>query len=243
MKKIILTACVIFCLTFSTLVFAGTVEEMLGGNQDYIVMGSVKDINSDTIIVTVDHVLGLNSSDMIGTDVKVAKFTYSYCEEHSTSDFRSPIVSDNIVIDLIKDANGGYYMANCAYKVDSNEYASCKIIVHEDIREEDCIKDLLEATCFIRSNAKVSEFEFDEDGRIYAVYPQTAEQCVQVVDDEGSSVTVEEIPDTLPTVPPAAPGDTPIQNNGNYTTYAIIILAVGVLGGMGVSWIIMVKRK
>ncbi|MBQ8588468.1 MAG: hypothetical protein IJ454_03660 [Clostridia bacterium] len=243
MKRIMLIVCVIICLASSMSAYAGTVADMLGGNQDYIIMGSVKDIKNDTVVVTIDHVLGMNSSDMIGTDVTVSKFTYSYCEDHSTSEFRNPIVSDNIVIDLTKDSNGGYSMANCAYKVDSNEYASCKIIVHEDIHEEDCIKDLLEATCFIRSNAKVSEFEFDEEGRIYAVYPQTAEQCVRLVDDEGSSVVEEEIPDTLPTVPPAAPGDAPIQNNGTYTTYAVIILAVGVLAGMCVSWIVMVKRK
>ncbi len=240
-KKIVFF--VFLCLSLSISAHAGTVSDMLGGNQDYTIMGSVKDIKDDTVVITIDHVLGMNSSDMIGTDVIVNKFAYTYCEEHSTSDFRNPIVSDNIVIDLKKEQNGEYAMANCAYKVDSNEYASCKIIVHEDIQDEDCLEDLLKATCFVRANAKVKDFDFDDEGRIYAVYPQSAEQCVRLVDDDGSSVVEEEIPDTLPTVPPAAPGDAPLQNSANHTTYAVIILIVGVLAGIGVSWIVIVKSK
>ena len=240
MKKIVFV--IVICFLFSVTAYAGNVSDMLAGNQDYIILGSVKDIKDDNVVITVDHVMGMNASDMVGTDVVVSKFTYTYCEEHSTSDFRSPIVSDNVVIDLTKISNGRYEMSNCAYKVDSNEYASCKIIVHEDLSGEDCLKELLEATCFVRSNAKVKEFEFDEEGRIYAVYPQTAEQCVRLVDDEGSSVKEDVTPDTLPTVPPAAPHDVPV-NDSNHTSKAIMILIVGVIGGMVVSYISVLRKK
>lgn len=242
MKKSICLLCIALVLVLSFTAYADNVDDMLGGKQDYVILGSVKDIKDEVITVTVDHVLGGAAPNMTGTDVSIAQFAYSYCEEHSTEEFRSPIVSDNIVISINKSAEG-FEMANCAYKVDSNEYASCKIIVHEDLKDEDCLKSLLEATCFIRSNAKVKEFEFDEEGRIYAVYPQTAEQCVHIVGDDGAAVVNEDIPDTLPTVPPAAPSDGSQPLTDNRWIPAICILASGALGGAAGAYIITVKRN
>jgi len=104
---------------------------------------------------------------------------------HGAMDIIAETVSDNAAFrKWIRE----YTMKNGSYKVDSNEYANCKIIMHEDSKDEDCVVELLELTCYIRSNAKVKEFEFDDEGRIYAVYPQTVEQCVYFVDDSGSAI-------------------------------------------------------
>jgi len=242
MRKTILLLCIIAALLNPLNAFADNVDSMLEGKQDYVIMGSIKDIKDDIITVTVDHVLGNSDIDMIGKDIGISQFSYSYCEEHSTAEFRSPIISDNIVISINK-SNAGYEMANCAYKVDSNEYASCKIIVHEDIHEEDCIKSLLEATCFIRSNGKVNEFEFDEDGRIYAVYPQTAEQCVHIVRDDGTAIVKDEIPDTLPTVPPAAPTGNTTPLDDRRWIVSICILVGGVLIGAVRAYVVTLRKS
>ena len=207
-----------------------------------VVLGSVKDIKDGMITVTVDHVLGKTVSDMIGKDIDVSMFTYTYCDEHSTSEFKNPIVSDNIAISL-KTSESTYELGDFAYKVDSNEYASCKIIVHEDIQDKDCIKELLETTCYIRSNAKVRDFEFDEEGRIYAVYPQTSEQCLQVVGDDGTAIVNDDVPDTLPTVPHPAPEEPLPPHKDGRAVIALCIIVLGVVLGTVFGYVYILKKK
>lgn len=244
MKKLISLLCVFLIVLSAVTVCANEVKDMMSGKQDLVILGSVKDIKDGKVTVTVDHVLGRTGTKLAGTDIAVSQFSYSYCDEHSTSEFRSPRISDNIAISLNETEDGIYKMANCAYKVDSNEYASCRIVVHEDILKEDCIRPLLEATCYLRSNAKVKEFEFDEDGRIYAVYPQTAEQCVQVVADDGSAVITGDSPDTLPTVPPAAPTENqPHENKDNRWILALVLLGTGIVAGALAGYVIILRSN
>lgn len=242
MKKAAFVLCIILVVSMQLCVMADGVDDMMAGKQDLVILGSVKDITGDFATVTVDHVLGRGASDLIGKDININKFSYTYCEEHSTSDFRNPIISDNIVISLNKDGEV-YSIANSAYKVDSNEYANCRIVVLQSLHEEDCVKDMQEATCYIRANGMVNKFEFDSEGRIYAVYPQTVEQCVSVVDEAGESVASEETPDTLPTVPNAPmPNPEPIRAD-NRGKYAVVIVALGAILGMGVSYFIYSRKS
>lgn len=240
MKKSLIFAAIFLIIVLPFSVMAEGTEDMLNGKQDVVILGSVKDIKDDIITITVDHHLGNNESELIGRDVLVEKFSYTYCEEHSTSEFRSPIISDNVVLSLNKSGDR-YTLANAAYKVDSNEYANCKIIVL-DGAESDCVNDLLSTTCYIRSNAMVSEFDFDSEGRIYAVYPQTAEQCLTTVGSQGQKLAVDEIPDELP----AVPAPVPTQNSEpepDYTMLTVIILVAGVFLGMCVAYISFVRKK
>lgn len=236
MKKRISVFCLLIFVIFSIFVrvYADTVP--------LVVLGTVKDIKDGIVTVTVDHVLGKTASDMIGKDIDVAQFTYTYCDEHSTSEFRNPKISDNIAISVLS-ADIGYELDEFAYKVDSNEYASCKIIVHEDIQDKDCIKELLEATCYIRSNAKVKDFEFDEDGRIYAVYPQTTEQCLQVVGADGTAIVNDNVPDTLPTVPPAAPEEAPHPPKDGRVIIALCIIVLGMVLGTAFGYVYILRKK
>lgn len=243
MKKLISVLCAFLIVLSQVTAFADGVKDMMAGKQDLVILGSVKDIKDGKVTVTVDHVLGRTGTSLAGTDITVLQFLYSYCEQHSTGEFRSPRISDNIAISL-NETDGVYKMANCAYKVDSNEYASCKIVVHEDIREEECIRPLLEATCYLRSNARVKEFEFDEEGRIYAVYPQTAEQCVHVVSDDGTAVITGDSPDTLPTVPPAAPAENPLEESGDKRwILALALLGTGIIAGALAGYVIILRSN
>ena len=243
MKKYIflIAALLVLCL-LATSVSADTEDDMLDGNQDYIVLGSVKNIEKDHIIITVDHVLGRRASELVGDDIKVNKFAYTYCTKHIPVDFSNPIVSDNVVISL--DADGDIYkMKNGAFKVDSNEYASCKIINHADETNEDCIKALARITCFVRSDTKVNEFEFDDQGNIYAVYPQSMQQCIRIVDGEGNIVADDIVEEASPDnrVIPANPNDDDTVDKR--WIYAAVILVIGAVAGVIVSYICIGKRK
>ncbi|MBO5008517.1 MAG: hypothetical protein J6D26_06750 [Clostridia bacterium] len=241
MKRIFALICIACVMLGVMVAHADNMVGFISGKQDHMILGSVKDISEKKIVITVDHVLSEPASKLIGTDITVSAFEYSYCEEHTPDEFNSPIISDNLVISVDKKGDA-YVVKNGAYKVDSNEYASCKIVVHEDMHEEDCLSDLMRITCFIRSNAKVKEFEFDEEGRIYAAYPQTVEQCVNFVDDDGTALVDEETPDTLPTVPPAAPGEQS-HSEDNRWIIAVCMLVVGSIAGMGVLYLVMTRKN
>ncbi len=245
MKKYLVLVCLVCILALQISVLADTSSkpaDMLKGKQDYIVLGSIKDIENDVITLTVDHELGKTSSDLVGEDIQISRFSYTYCEEHTSSDFRNPKVSDNIVVSL-NYADNTYSMANCAYKVDSNEYATCKIVVLDSVYGQNCIKELLIATCFIRSNAMVNEFDFDSEGRIYAVYPQTEQQCVSVVDENGEEVITDEDADgTLPMTPDLTQKNTAVKTD-NRNTYSIIILVAGSVFGAAIAYIINKKNS
>lgn len=243
MKKALLTILAAAIMLSCIPAFASGADDMLSGKQDHVILGSVKDIKNDIVTITVDHELGSVASPLVGKDISVSKFSYSYCDEHSTAEFRSPIISDNVVIAL--DAKDGKYtMVNCAYKVDSNEYANCRIIIMESETDDECATMLLETTCYIRSNAMVSEFDYDSEGRIYAVYPQTFEQCVRLAGEESEDAQKENAPDALPVVP-----NGPVQSEGEGAApdhrgiYSILIMLVGAALGVGVSYLLYAKKN
>ncbi len=218
-------------MVFSITALADGADDMLKGNQDITVLGSVKDITSDKITVAVDYVLGRNGSELVGTDIQIKKFSYTYCEEHSTSDFRNPIISDNIVITLNR-GESLYTIANSAYKVDSNEYANCKIVVLDTMGDDTCVQDLQRVTCYIRSNAMVNDFAFDSEGRIYAVYPQTAEQCLSTVDEDGAIINPDEPAENMPIVNNSPASNEAKNEMPNRTIYALAIILIGAVAGL-----------
>ena len=240
MKRVIPIVCLLLVFVFNTLAFADGVEDMLSGQQDLVILGSVKDITGDKTTVAVDYVLGRNGSELVGKDIEVAKFSYTYCESHSTSDFRNPIISDNIVISLNADENGGYTIANSAYKVDSNEYASCKLIVLDGLDDKSCIQEMQKVTCYIRANGMVSDFDFDSEGRIYAVYPQNFEQCFKSVYEDGTAVNPDENTESMSVVTPEPKEEKDEKPFDKRTVYAIAIIVAGALGGFVV--VIMTRR-
>ena len=87
MKRAFLIAVTFLILMLPFSAMAQTTKDMLEGKQDMVSLGSVKDIKDDIITITVDHHLGKNASELVGTDIQVAEFTYTYCEKHSTAEF------------------------------------------------------------------------------------------------------------------------------------------------------------
>ncbi len=240
MKRILVLMCIVLALSVCVTAFAEGVDDMLSGKQDLVILGSVKDIDGELVTVTVDHVLSRPANELVGKDINIAKFAYTYCIEHSTSDFRNPIISDNVVISLNKDGDI-YTLANSAYKVDSNEYANCRIVVSQTLQEEDCIRDMQRATCYIRADGMVREFDFDSDGRIYAVYPQSADQCVSVVDEDGTEISPGTTSDNIPTA--TLPQNEEVPTHNTYRgMLALIIVLLGAVLGFGVSYVLTVTK-
>ena len=243
MKKLTAFLCAMFVLTFGSAVFANGTEDMLGGKQDLVIMGSVKDITGEEITITVDHVLGRNGSELVGTDINVKKFSYTYCEEHSTSDFRNPIISDNIVISLNGNDDGTYQVANSAYKVNSNEYASCKIIMLDGTDDDACVQQMQKVTCYVRANGMVSDFGFDSEGRIYAVYPQSPEQCLHLVHEDGTAVNPEEAQEPIPVVGDDSESKEKEASADKRGIYALVIIAGGAIVGLIIAFAIRMRRE
>lgn len=227
---------------FSFNVFADTEKNIITGKQDLIVLGSVKDIEDGEITVTVDHVLGNSASELTGNDIKITEFSYSYCDYHVPSEFNSPTISDNVVLSIDK-SNDKYKVKNGAYKVDSNEYESCKLIKHIDENSEECLKILAEIVCFIRSDGQVKKFTFTDDGSIYAAYPLALEQCVQIVDKDGNAVVTEEIKETPPAEQIVAETVEEEEKPDNRWIVSLIIFGAGALIGLLVQYVVLLKKS
>lgn len=231
-------------LCFNVCAYARNDVSMMKGDQDYLILGSVKDIVGDDVIITVDHVLGQTNSKLVGKDISVKSFTYSYCELHTNASFNMPVISDNIVISL--DLNGNkYVLKNGSYKVDSNDYATCRIISHvgEDARE--CILELAEITCYIRSDSKVNGFEYDSEGNIFAVYPQKPEHCIVSVDNTGNAVANDENNNTMsePGVVNAhIPQEETVKKDFKWL-YAIGIFILGTAGGLLFAYLYLQRKS
>ena len=245
MKKTLFTiiTCVVD-MSVSLCAYAGNDVSMMTGDQDYLVLGSVKDIVVDDVIITVDHVLGQTDSKLVGKDISVKSFTYSYCELHTSASFNMPVVSDNIIISLDLKENK-YVLKNGSYKVDSNDYATCKIVSSVDEETPDCILELAEISCYIRSDSKVSTFDYDSEGNIFAVYPQKPEHCIVSVDNRGNAVSTQETGNTV-----SEPGvvNTHIPQDGapkkDYRwLLAIAIFVFGTGGGFFVAYMYLKKRN
>jgi len=244
MKKICTLFIVLLAIvTLNTCAFAEISKDIITGKQDFIVMGSVKDIKDGTATVTIDRVLQHDDSELVGTDIAIEDFKYSYCINHAPSGFNDPVISDNVVVSL-DYTDDKYVVKNGAFKVDSIEYSSCKVLKYVDETNDECIRSLAEITCFIRSEGRVKEFTFDRSGSIYAVYPQTMEECIVSVDDEGKHLGDEVVTTVDDTVNPTAKSQNE-NNEADYKwIYAVSVFVIGAFIGLLVAlWLAKKKAK
>ncbi len=209
MKRI----CVLLCalLIFAMPIFSiAAAKDIINGEQECLILGTVKDIGDKYTTVSVDNTVGEQMPTLIGSDVLIEKFSYSYCSDHISTEFNQPKIGDNIFASV--NAWGeNYRIENGAYKVDSSEQKNCSTLVYRDMNGEDCLNEAVEIAYFIRSNGKIVKFSAEEDGKIFAVneddktliYPLAGNQCVKFVDSDGKIIeNFEE--DVMPIVSPEA---------------------------------------
>lgn len=221
-------------ILISECAFADSTKSLFSGKQDYLILGTVKDVGEDLITVTVDNTVGSSVPSLSGTDISVVKFTYSYCTEHTTSDFNQPKIGDNIFAS-VNLTGSKYEIQSGAYKVDSSEIKNCSTIVYQDMNNEQCLEDAVKIAYFIRSNGKITQFTTENDGKIYAlsedgktlIYPLPDNQCIKFVDDSGKIADIFE-EDVMPIVsPPAAEAP---HNDNRWIIALGVMLGGGALG-------------
>ena len=89
----------------------------------------------------------------------------------------------------------------------------------------------------------VSNFEFDSEGRIYAVYPQTPEQCFKLVQEDGTAVNNEEAVEPISAVNDESKQKSQEESADNRSVYALAIVGGGAAFGLIVALIIRSKKS
>lgn len=247
MKKFFLILFVVLVLILSAInVNAYSVNDILNGNQDYLLLGTIKDINGDDITVTVDNTVGNAELPIDTKDIIIDKFEYSYCEEHVPKSFNGPKIGDNLFVS-VNYKSGKYTLAGGAYKVDSSEIKNCSVIVYSNMKGEDCLSDAVKISYFIRTNGKITEFKSD-NGNIYAIsdnekiliYPLPGNESIKMVDKDGKIISNNDIDDVMPIVPNAPQEN---KSNNNRRVAALLIIATGALSGVVVFYILHAKKR
>jgi len=236
MKKV-LSLILLFCLTVSlcTLASADGIKKIFEGEQEFLILGTVKDVTEDVVVVTVDNTVGEKSPSIVGEDVNILKFSYSYCEDHAPKSFNNPKIGDNIFVSASLEEEN-YKVVNGAYRVDSSEIKNCSTLVHQNMRGQDCLEDAVKLAYFVRTNGKITEFKKGSDDKIYAVtdtdevlvYPLPGNQCIKFVDNNDQILDETTQDDVIPIVPEPA---TEKDADSNKWIFAVSIFAGGAILG------------
>lgn len=247
MKKFVLLLCIITVFIIGLSAYAYSADDILNGEHDLLILGTVKDVDSDTVTVTVDNTVGKDTPSLRTGDINIERFNYSYCEDHTTEEFNSPKIGDNIFASLCLK-NGAYEILGGAYKVDSSEIKNTCVIVYQNMKGEDCLNDAVEISYFIRTNGKISKFETDDNGSIYAVndddkiliYPLPGNESIKIADADGKIISEDFNDDVMPIVP-----NSPIKENERDNRWIVssVIIALGTVAGLVIFYVLYAKKR
>lgn len=247
MKKFVFLICIITVLLNGLYAYAYSAEDILNGEHDLLILGTVKDVDDDTVTVTVDNTVGKEVPSLKSGDIDIERFKYSYCEEHTTDEFNSPKIGDNIFASLSLK-NGTYELLGGAYKVDSSEIKNTCVIVYQNMKGEECLNDAVEISYFIRTNGKISRFETDDSGSIYAVndddkiiiYPLPGNESIKIADSDGKIISEDFNDDVMPIVP-----NSPMKENerDNRWIASCTIIALGAAVGVVFFYVLYAKKR
>lgn len=181
MKKL-LTSILLFtllvCLAMNVCA-QGDVPAILSGEQDYVLLATVMDVNDSSVTLAPYHSIynGKNGGQIpVNNNITVDKFRYSYCNDHLDIS-ATPRVGDNIFVSLDKKGNG-YTVANGAYKTNSVDYKLLTFYASESMKDRDCLAEIVALAYFVRTDGNMREFNFDNgtltvenDSKILTLYP------------------------------------------------------------------------
>ena len=240
MKNIakLLTFLLVF-LCFSPIVFADdNVSQIINGSQDYLILGTVVDINNTHVVLEHYQTVGTdgNTSRPLkrNENISIDKFRYSYCSEHSDVSV-TPRLGDNVFISVNRNGNG-YTMANGAYKISSVDYKMLTFFAFESMKNQDCMADVMALAYFVRTNGEKKDFSFENgtlttmvDGKKLTLYPtENITEMVTFLDNNGNIVEAAVTKDVI------IHGDTAQVENGNSYRWifacALILFSVAIGG-------------
>ncbi|MBQ6998431.1 MAG: hypothetical protein IJN62_01410 [Clostridia bacterium] len=238
MKSIIsiLLAFMLLLCACPALCAQGNVSDIIGGNQDHLLLATVVDIDGSSIILAPYHSIYVNDSatKSLNENITVEKFRYSYCDDH-TDISMSPRVGDNIFISLDKSGSK-YTMANGAYKISSVDYKLLTFYASESMRESECLADIVALAYFVRTDGSMRDFRFENgslttyiDDRPLTLYPtENIAETISFVDLSGQVIGGAKIKDVI------IDGEKPVEDEIDYrwlVAYGIIFLGA-LVGGI-----------
>lgn len=178
-------------------------DGIVQGTQDYLLLATISDITDNVITIEPYHFIvrvdenGQELDDVLplGQSMQIEKFRYSYCIEHAADSFNTPRLGDNIFISLSRKGNG-YVVQNGAFKTNTVDYKILTFLAPADMRDQDCMQDLVALSYFVRTDGKVMEFSFEngsvkvlKDGRELLLYPSDkVKDLVTFISDDGKAV-------------------------------------------------------
>ncbi len=233
----ILLAFMLLLCTCPAMCAQGNVSDIIEGNQDYLLLATVVDIDGPSIILAPYHSIDTNSSEPVRTpneNITVEKFRYSYCEDH-TDISMTPKVGDNIFISL--DKNGyKYSVANGVYKISSVDYKLLTFYASESMRDSDCLADIVALAYFVRTNGTMRDFRFENgtlttriDERPLTLYPtENISETVSFVNISGKVIESAKIKDVI------KEGEGAVEDKTDYrwlVSYVIIFFGA-LIGGI-----------
>lgn len=240
--------CLILCANIS--VFSKDIAlDVLDGKHDYQIFATISDIDDEYI--TADFYSTLNKTeDDIPSSIKIEKFKYTYCSEHSDN-FNNPKIGDNIF--AVVDKSGENYKCSVAYKTDTVDTKTLSIYAPSGMADRNCMIDVIAVAYYIRSDGAYPSFVFTDDtlsvvlkDEEVPLYPTDSKTplAVKYVTGDGKPLNQEEQQDVIAVNP------TPNQTMKFYREMllgrrivSLGIMFCGVIIGMIVVYLVSAKRK
>lgn len=196
--------CLIWLVSMCGSASAQTVADgIVAGTQEYLLLATISDITDNAITVEPYHsIVRVDDSGQeidgvlpIGQSIQLEKFRYSYCIEHAADSFNTPRLGDNIFVSLTKRGSS-YVVQNGAFKTNTVDYKILTFLVPANMRDQDCMEDLVALSYFVRTDGKVTAFSFDngsvkvlKDERELLLYPSDkVKDLITFVTDNGKAV-------------------------------------------------------
>ena len=243
MRKIITT--IILCVAFlsaiaPTCVMADEstrqmVEEVISGNQDYLVFASIIEKGTSAYEVQVYEEIGAKQSSTASDGESASKLdqrinvvgfdNYMYYENYD----QRPKKGDNVLLSLQFNGNS-YSIKNGAYKVDFTSREQFSFLVPEALNGSEEALELSALYVYVKSNAEVKELSI-KDGAIYGKDANGAEEKKEI---QGGLIFLDEYGDTTEK-PPAVEMYTNTERNNessNKWKFAAFIIVAGAIAGV-----------
>ncbi len=202
MKKIItcFTLAILILSMCLTCTATGIAEALISSREPQIMLlATVSDIDGKYVYIEVYNTVGEeNSGDDYVDVLRVDKFKYSYCQEHADS-YNTPKIGDNIFVSL--NNNGAAYSVNgVAYKTDTVDARTLNILAPVDMKNKECMADVVAIAYFVRSNGMDHGFVVKDgtasvvkDGAQTRLYPGDLKNAIPVIYIDSTGKNVEEV--------------------------------------------------
>lgn len=231
--------------------------ETINSEHDISLLATISDIDDDSITADVYNSVGVlpGEETTLPHSVKIKKFRYTYCSEHA-GDYNTPKVGDNIFVSLNADNNENIYApVGAVYKTDTVDMRTLSILAPDEMKNKDCMDDIVAVAYYIRSDGMQKEFEFgdgtvsiNKDGKEIRLYPPDVKTQLPIkyIDIDGKIISADKKQDVIAVNPDNPMGGIGIVDNGFIAGRRIIaigIILAGLIIGMIVVYLGATKHK